>query len=127
MQVKRKERQEKKPKENTTPLMQRRLIMQVEEQVMTAYIDSKSRQLDQVLHSFFQEDMALWPQAPPPTQLRDVCLEVLFSLVSIGVSTSHMLALALLAIPQLHELQALKNHVIWMSADLRRTHLIPAG
>ena len=90
MQVKRKERQEKKPKENTTPLMQRRLIMQVEEQVMMAYIDSKSRQLDQVLHSFFQEDMALWPQAPPPTQLRDACLEVLFSLVNVDASTSHM-------------------------------------
>lgn len=70
--------------------------MQVEEQVMAAYIDSKSCQLDQVLDSFFQEDMALWPQAPPPTQLRDVCLEVLFSLVSVVVSTSHMLALGLI-------------------------------
>jgi hypothetical protein len=78
--------------------------MQVEEQVMAAYIDSKSRQLDQVLDSFFQEDMALWPQAPPPTQLRDVCLEVLFSLVSVVVSTSHMLALALISISHLHEL-----------------------
>jgi len=66
------------------------LMMQVEEQVMTAYIDSKSRQLDQVLDSFFQEDMAVWPQAPPPTQLRDACLEVLFSLVSVCVSTSHV-------------------------------------
>ncbi len=79
--------------------------MQVEEQVMAAYIDSKSRQLDQVLDSFFQEDMALWPQAPPPTQLRDVCLEVLFSLVSIDVSTSHMLALAFTSLSHFHELQ----------------------
>lgn len=49
---------------------------------MTAYINSKTGQLDQVLQSFFQDDMAVWPQAPPPTQLRDACLEVLFSLVS---------------------------------------------
>lgn len=48
---------------------------------MTAYINSKTGQLDQVLQSFFQDDMAVWPQAPPPTQLRDACLEVLFSLV----------------------------------------------
>ncbi len=67
---------------------------------MTAYIDSKSRQLDQVLDSFFQEDMALWPQAPPPTQLRDACLEVLFSLVSADVSRSHMLALTFISISQ---------------------------
>ena len=64
--------------------------MQVEERVMAAYIDSKSRQLNQVLDTFFQEDMALWPEAPPPTELRDACLEVLFSLVSVGASTSHM-------------------------------------
>ncbi len=49
---------------------------------MAAYIDSKSRQLNLVLAGFFQEDMTVWPQAPPPTQLRDTCLEVLFSLVS---------------------------------------------
>lgn len=79
--------------------------MQVEEQVMAAYIDSKSRQLDQVLDSFFQEDMAVWPQAPPPTQLRDACLEVLFSLVSVGVLISHMLALAFISDSHFHELQ----------------------
>lgn len=63
--------------------------MQVEERLLAAYIDSKSSQLHQVLNSFFQEDMAVWPQAAPPTQLRDVCLEVLFSLVSVCVSPSH--------------------------------------
>lgn len=79
--------------------------MQVEEQIMAAYIDSKSRQLDQVLDSFFQEDMALWPVAPPPIQLRDVCLEVLFSLVSVGVSPSHVPPLALMSVSHVHELQ----------------------
>ena len=48
---------------------------------MTAYISSKSRQLDEVLHSFLHEDMDVWPHAPPPVQLRDTCLQLIFSLV----------------------------------------------
>lgn len=59
---------------------------QLEEQIMTAYIDSKLHQLDEVLEGLFQGDMALWPHAPPPTQLRAACLEVLFNLVSLSTS-----------------------------------------
>ncbi|KAA6419700.1 MAG: hypothetical protein FRX49_10424, partial [Trebouxia sp. A1-2] len=78
---------------------------EVEEQIMAAYIDSKSRQLDQVLDSFFQEDMALWPVAPPPIQLRDVCLEVLFSLIAVRAEVH------LLPPPQQQEvLQSLLQH-----------------
>lgn len=49
---------------------------------MTAYIQNKTCQLDAVLEVLFQ-DTAAWPQAPPPTYLRDTCLEVVYTLVGL--------------------------------------------
>lgn len=47
---------------------------------MTAYIQNKTSQVDAVLDVLFQ-DTAAWPQGPPPTYLRDACLEVVYTLV----------------------------------------------
>lgn len=58
-------------------------LQEVEEQIMTAYISSKSKRLDEVLQSFLQEDMDVWPYAQPPTQLRDSCLQLVFSLIGV--------------------------------------------
>ena len=57
-----------------------RRCLQVEYEIMTAYIQNKTSQLDAVLEVLFQ-DTAAWPQAPPPTYLRDACLEVVYTLV----------------------------------------------
>lgn len=54
--------------------------LQVEYEIMTAYIQNKTSQLDAVLEVLFQ-DTAAWPAAPPPTYLRDACLEVVYTLV----------------------------------------------
>lgn len=54
--------------------------LQVEYEIMTAYVQNKTCQLDAVLEALFQ-DTAAWPQAPPPTHLRDACLEVVYTLV----------------------------------------------
>ena len=48
---------------------------------MTAYIDSKTAQLEPVLQDFLYEDMSGWSQAPLPSEPRDICLELVFSLV----------------------------------------------
>ena len=54
--------------------------LQVEYEIMTAYVQNKTSQLDAVLEVLFQ-DTAAWPQAPPPTYLREACLEVVYTLV----------------------------------------------
>ena len=54
--------------------------LQVEYEIMTAYVQNKTCQLDAVLEALFQ-DTAAWPHAPPPTHLRDACLEVVYTLV----------------------------------------------
>ena len=47
---------------------------------MTAYIRSKTQQVDGVLDIGFQ-DLLAWPQTPPPEQLTDTCMEVTYMLV----------------------------------------------
>ena len=48
---------------------------------MTAYIDSKTAQLEPMLQDFLYDDMSGWSQAPLPSEPRDICLELVFSLV----------------------------------------------
>ena len=55
--------------------------LQVEGQIMSAYIDSKTRQLDPLLQDFLFGDLAGSSHAPLPSEPRDVCLELVFSLV----------------------------------------------
>ena len=56
---------------------------QVEDQIMNAYVNSKTAQLEPVLQDFMYEDMAGWAQAPLPSEPRDVCLELVFNLVRV--------------------------------------------
>lgn len=52
---------------------------------MTAYINSKTAQLEPMLQGFLYEDMSEWLQTPLPNEPRDVCLELHFSLVMLIV------------------------------------------
>ena len=49
---------------------------------MSAYINSKTHQLDPVLQDFLYRDLAGSSHAPLPSEPRDVCLELVFSLVT---------------------------------------------
>ncbi|KAL3158707.1 hypothetical protein ABBQ32_011445 [Trebouxia sp. C0010 RCD-2024] len=81
-------------------------LQQVGYDIMTAYIQSKTCQLDTVLEALFQ-DTAAWPQAPPPTHLRDACLEVVYTLTGVRAEGQP------LQMPQRQEvLQSLLQHTL---------------
>lgn len=60
-----------------------RMLAQVEDQIMAAYVDSKTAQMEPVLQDFLYADMAGCFQTPLPSEPRDVCLELHFNLVQL--------------------------------------------